>query len=219
MYKRVLFLLPDVIIRSAFEAGVRNFVTWTRYSFARAHAAVVRASELDWAQSDGPGWYHNEYRTANVREVALKHDGDGSYRGTKPRAREVKEPSLFKIKAKFDQENRKPQKQLSNTLATPVDEGPRVESSVGEEIGSVMTNDIEVQVASCNDDVGKMVQLIAIDVDENVMRMVLSNFAQKRRTARRVVSWDVREPTKSHAIVWNDDSFRKSCRLPWKRVV
>lgn len=155
IYKGVLFPLPDVVIWFALKEAVCNIVARTHFSFVLARAAVFHALGIDWAQSECPGWQHCEYRTADVRELPPTHHGGRNFPGSKPRAREgVKVPNVFDIKASFYEEDKNAQQRLAKTPATPVDEAPRVNTSVREEIGFVVADDVEVQVASGKEDTG-----------------------------------------------------------------
>lgn len=121
------------MIRFALKAEVRNIGTQTRYSSVLAHAAVLRASKIDWAQSDCPSCHHYACRTAHMREVPPTQHGGRNFPGSKPRAREsLKVSDLFDIKATFKEDDKKTEERLAKTLATPGDKAPRVNLTVGE---------------------------------------------------------------------------------------
>lgn len=172
------------MVRFVFEAGVGNILARTR-SHVRTHAALLRFSEVDCAQSDCLGWYHYQYDTADVLEVPPTHSEGRSYPGSKPRTREgVKVAILFHIKAMLDEEIENAWERLVKTWATLVDDVPRVNSSVGDGIGLLVTDDMKNQVALSKNNLVKATQLTAVTVEENVMRKMLAKLALNRGNAR-----------------------------------
>lgn len=130
----------------------------TRYSPVLAHTEVLRSSKIDMNQPDCPGFYSDDYRTADVRWLPLTHRGDCNYPGSKYRTHEgVEVVNLIDILVIFDEKEKLQSERLAKLIATSVGDGFRAASTAGEELSSVVNDDVEKirGVVSVGEVVGK----------------------------------------------------------------
>lgn len=115
--KKVLFSLPDALVRIFLSVGVHSSVVKTRYPSVLAHPEVLRSSKVDWSQLGYPGWYSCDYCFADVCELLPTHCGGRIYPCSKPRARVgLRVVHLFDIKTMFDEKKKLAKARLEETL-------------------------------------------------------------------------------------------------------
>lgn len=79
VYNWVSFLSQNVVIWLHWRPGFLTLLHEHAFSFLLAYVAVLRLLGIDSGQSDCTGLYHNDYRVADVREVAPTSCGGHKY--------------------------------------------------------------------------------------------------------------------------------------------